>query len=249
MPDAYEYDVFLSFASADQELVRPIWQELSRSGLRVFWSDASLKERLGESWFDNIQSSLEKSRHFLLIASQSSMSSDWVKREYQAFFQHCYREGSRRLIPIVVGDFQVSQLPLFLKQVQAARFNNLQQLSVSKDIMSPKTSAKRRRPPIMIQPNAIVAVIIGWAVGWALAWYLAMRWFGPAKEYGYFEANQAQWTSTGELTLAYVRALRGPDLLLGVFLSTAILGMFSAGTIFWCLVRLATSRSSDAPSL
>ena len=119
MEDIFDYDVFLSFASSDEDMVRPIWQELCLSGLRVFWSDATLKQKLGESWFDSIQSSLERSRHFLLVSSQSSMSSEWVKREYQAFYNHCYSQGGRRLIPLLARNCTISHLPIFLRQLQA----------------------------------------------------------------------------------------------------------------------------------
>src|SRR5208337_552870 len=97
MEEMFDYDIFLSFAVADETIVRPIWQELCLSGLRVFWSDATLKQRLGESWFDNIESSLERSRHFVLVVSPSSMASEWVRREYKAFYNHCYQAGVRRL--------------------------------------------------------------------------------------------------------------------------------------------------------
>lgn len=120
MANIFEYDVFLSFASSDEEIVRPIWQELSLNGLRVFWSDAALKEKLGESWFDAIQASLERSRHFLLICSLASMSSKWVQREYKAFYNYFYKPGLRRLIPLMVDGFQDSQLPVFLKELQAS---------------------------------------------------------------------------------------------------------------------------------
>jgi hypothetical protein len=46
MDTIFEYDVFLSFASADEDIVKPIWQEISLSGLRVFWSDEALKKKL-----------------------------------------------------------------------------------------------------------------------------------------------------------------------------------------------------------
>ena len=118
MPDVFEYDVFLSFSSVDEEVVKPIWQEMCLSGLRVFWSDATLKRNLGESWFETIQSSLERSRNFILISSSSSMSSEWVRREYVAFYNHCYKPGIRRLIPILISDYKVSQLPLFLRELE-----------------------------------------------------------------------------------------------------------------------------------
>jgi hypothetical protein len=119
MDEIFDYDVFLSFASSDAELARPVWQELSLSGLRVFWSDASLKQRLGEQWFDSVESSLERSRHFVVLVSRASMKSEWVKREYQAFYNHCFRAGSRRLIPALVGGHRPSEMPLFLRQLEA----------------------------------------------------------------------------------------------------------------------------------
>ena len=119
MDEVFDYDVFLSFASSDEAIARPVWQELCLSGLRVFWSDASLKQRLGEVWFETIESSLERSRHFVLLVSHTSMRSEWVKREYQAFHNHCFRAGSRRLIPALVGGYQAFQLPLFLRQLEA----------------------------------------------------------------------------------------------------------------------------------
>lgn len=129
MNKIFEYDVFLSFSVADEEVARPIWQEMCLSGLRVFWSDASLKNKLGESWFEEIQSSLEKSRHFLLICSTSSMSSEWVKREYQAFFNHCYQRGKRRLVPLFIKGYRVSDLPLFLKDLESCRIEELKEIT------------------------------------------------------------------------------------------------------------------------
>jgi hypothetical protein len=120
----FDYDVFLSFASADEEIVRPVWQKLCFSGLRVFWSDATLKQNLGESWSTTIETALERSRHFLLMASHSAVSSNWVQREYSAFYNHCYQPGIRRLIPIAIRDFKVAQLPLFLRDLQSVRLDD-----------------------------------------------------------------------------------------------------------------------------
>ncbi|HAN77992.1 MAG TPA: hypothetical protein DCQ31_09580 [Bacteroidales bacterium] len=120
----FDYDVFISFSSKDEELTKPIWQGLCLNGLRVFWSNASLKDRLGESWFDIIQSSLDKSRHFLLICTKNSMSSPWVKREYTAFLNHCYTEGLRKLVPVLSNEFDKQDLPLFLRALEGGELGN-----------------------------------------------------------------------------------------------------------------------------
>jgi len=126
MTDPFEYDVFLSFSSADEEIVRPIWQELCSNGLRVFWSDATLKKEVGNSWFEIIEKSLERSKHMLLICSDNSMNSKWVQREYRAFYDYCYSQNSRRLIPLLAHEFKPSSLPLFLRQLQVGKINDPQ---------------------------------------------------------------------------------------------------------------------------
>jgi len=118
------YDVFLSFSSLDEHIVKPVWQELSLSGLRVFWSDSNLKSELGKSWYDSIETSLEKSKNMILICSKNSMSSDWVRREYRAFMMIIENSKERRLIPLLTSKFQYNELPLFLKELQAKPLND-----------------------------------------------------------------------------------------------------------------------------
>lgn len=135
MADAYCFDVFVSYAAADEAIARRIWQKLRASKLRVFWSPSALKRTLGESWFDQIQSSIVASRHFLLIASPDSISSVWVTREWQAFMRCSSGDPSRRLIPLMLGEFDASQLPPFLQGLQAQRFTSMRQLSHVVDLL------------------------------------------------------------------------------------------------------------------
>src|SRR4051812_1899112 len=53
--EMFEYDIFLSFSAKDVSVVKPIWQRLMSSGLRVFWSDENLKIVLGQSFVSGIQ--------------------------------------------------------------------------------------------------------------------------------------------------------------------------------------------------
>lgn len=123
MKDIFEYDVFLSFASVDEEIVKPIWQKFSLNGLRVFWSDETLKENIGQRFFEVIQDALVRSRHFVLITSFNSMQSEWVKQEYQTFYSECFlrSKGERRLIIFPLNNFNLSKLPPFLKSLQIAK--------------------------------------------------------------------------------------------------------------------------------
>ena len=123
MPDIFDYDVFLSFSSRDEEVVKPVWQELSHSGLRVFWSDETLKQNAGQSFFEVIQEALVNSRHLLLLMSANAANSEWVKLEYGTFFNECFlpAKGERRLIVYPVGGYDTARLPPFLKNLQISR--------------------------------------------------------------------------------------------------------------------------------
>ena len=102
---------------------------MSNSGLLVFWSDDNLKNKLGESWVEEIENSLGQSKHFILVCTKTSMRSKWVKREYRTFFNHCYDEGKRRLIPLLIEDYKINDLPLFLRNLQAFRYIEDESLS------------------------------------------------------------------------------------------------------------------------
>jgi hypothetical protein len=115
-----DYDVFLSFSTSDEESARSLWQHLSASGFRVFWSDTVMRTKLGSAWFDVIQSSLERSRHLVLICSPASLQSEWVRREYTAFFELCSRAPSRKLIPLLSNGVTPRDLPLFLRNIQSS---------------------------------------------------------------------------------------------------------------------------------
>lgn len=123
MQNLFEYDIFLSFASLDKELVKPVWQEMSLSGLRVFWSDESLKQNIGQSFFGIIQNALTQSKHFVLYCTPNAMQSNWVKEEYETFFSECYiRSGRTRRIVLFSGkNFDRSLLPSLLRNIQMAQ--------------------------------------------------------------------------------------------------------------------------------
>jgi hypothetical protein len=123
MPDSpFDYDVFLSFSNSDENLVRPVWQHLTLCGLRVFWSDVTLRQSVGSSWFEVIQDAVARSRHLVLVCSRSSLDSKWVKREYVAFFNYHY-SSTRRLVPLLTSSVDIVQLPLFLRELETIKLS------------------------------------------------------------------------------------------------------------------------------
>lgn len=119
---AFDHDVFLSFASAETEAARGLFQKLSQGGLRVFWSTNSLKAVVGQSFFGPIQESLLHSQHLLLYWSASAKSSPWVQLEYETFYSQCHLQdkSTRRLVILMDGREPISTLPPFLRNIQVA---------------------------------------------------------------------------------------------------------------------------------
>ena len=119
----FEYDVFLSFDSADEELVKSIWEKMNSSGLCVFCSNETLKPFLGKQPFlESIQDALIQSEHFVLICTENSMQSEWVKDEYQTFYGQCYipSQRERRLVLLKIKDFDISSIPPLFRGIQQA---------------------------------------------------------------------------------------------------------------------------------
>ncbi|MGB3545435.1 MAG: TIR domain-containing protein [Saprospiraceae bacterium] len=120
--DQFAFDVFLSYAGRDVESVRLIWEELRGYGLRVFLSKESLQATAGESFFSKIQFALTKSEHFVLVSTPNSMSSEWVKSEYETFFNEFFipSRGARKFILLKGENFSPALVPVFLRRLQQA---------------------------------------------------------------------------------------------------------------------------------
>jgi TIR domain len=158
MHDTFEYDVFLSFASVDKETAKPIWQELSLSGLRVFWSDETLKQNIGQSFVSVIQNALTQSRHFVLICTPNSLQSNWVREEYEIFLSESYiPSGRKRRLVIFEGmSFRRSDLPTMLRNIQStSSVKEIVSILGGVDIQALKKENKELREKIQIAYNEI----------------------------------------------------------------------------------------------
>ena len=80
------------FPVSDTAVARNIWKQLTHHQLKVFWSDATLKNEAGESWFNKVEESPEKSQHMVVLVTENSLKSEWVLLEYRAFLNSCYKE-------------------------------------------------------------------------------------------------------------------------------------------------------------
>lgn len=101
-------DIFISYAREDKERVRPIVEELEKLGWSVFWDR---KIPPGQRWESILGKALGESRCVLVVWSEVSITSDWVKDEAT--------DAKKRgiFVPVV---FDAVEQPMGFRQIQAA---------------------------------------------------------------------------------------------------------------------------------
>lgn len=99
--------VFLSYAREDRELAKTLAGALNDEGWSVWW-DRSIPP--GKSFDEVIESALNAAKCVIVLWSEASAKSDWVKNEA--------REGMRRriLIPATIADVPI---PFEFRHIQA----------------------------------------------------------------------------------------------------------------------------------
>ena len=100
--EQYEWDLFVSYASEDREvLVKPLVSTLRELGLRPWWDELELK--VGDSLLDKIiHTGLARSRFGVVVISPSFLNKPWPKYELTGLTT---REltGSKVVLPLWYG--------------------------------------------------------------------------------------------------------------------------------------------------
>lgn len=102
-------DIFVSYSRRDKELVKKLVEVMQGQGWSVWW-DPTI--RPGEYFEDVIEEALFESKCVVVIWSQNSVKSKWVRAEAA--------EAANRevLVPVVIDD---AKIPFRFKQIQEAR--------------------------------------------------------------------------------------------------------------------------------
>lgn len=89
-----DFDVFISFkaknsdgtVTEDSVIARRIYDELTKRGIKTFFSEITLKGRIGDEYEPIIYRALFSCKFFILIAtSEENINSVWVKNEWTRF--------------------------------------------------------------------------------------------------------------------------------------------------------------------
>lgn len=125
LEDEEDYTVFLSFKSANEDgtptreryIARKIYDELTKRGIKTFFSEITLKNRIGEDFEPIIFKALYSCKYFILVAtSEENINATWVKNEWSRFRDRITDENLTDCCFAVFGDIPVSKLPAFIRK-------------------------------------------------------------------------------------------------------------------------------------
>ena len=96
------YSCFISYSSRDQSFADALEAQLSENGVRCWFAPKDL--RMGDRFRQKIDDAILEYDKLLLVLSEESVKSDWVREEVEACFERENREKTTVLCPIRLDD-------------------------------------------------------------------------------------------------------------------------------------------------
>lgn len=146
------YDVFISYASADEGLAKFVYQHLTGERLKVFLASVSLEP--GQRWGQEILHALNGSKWVLFLASRAACASPWVQQELGAAIGR-----KKKLVP-VVWDLLPSQLPGWASQFQALNLAGASPVEVQAQMSAIAKRIKADKTEALLIAGVVVAGLI-----------------------------------------------------------------------------------------
>lgn len=98
------HSCFISYSTKDQEFADRLYADLQNNGVRCWFAPHDIQA--GKKVHEQINQAIHLHDRLLLILSEHSMSSEWVKTEIADARQWEVTEGERILFPIALVDYQ-----------------------------------------------------------------------------------------------------------------------------------------------
>ena len=128
------YDVFISYKETNDitgertessVLAHEIYNELTRAGIRTFFSRITLEEHLGENYEPYIYAALKSAKVMLVVTTdKSDLNSVWVKNEWMRFLHFMGEDKSKSIIPLY-KNITAYELPTLLSAYQASDMSKI----------------------------------------------------------------------------------------------------------------------------
>jgi len=109
--------LFISYVSSDEAFAERLASDLRAYTSKIFYAKWSIK--VGESIVDRINEGLSSHDNLVLILSQASAESEWVKRELNSSLMRQLRDKDIRILPVLK---EACVIPPLLVDIKYADF-------------------------------------------------------------------------------------------------------------------------------
>jgi MinD-like ATPase involved in chromosome partitioning or flagellar assembly len=113
------YSVFISYSPKDKEFVHRLHGDLAKKGVRT-WLDAQ-DLNAGDVWQERIREAIKESDKILLILSDHSVESEWVRREVDQAFEKERESNKLVLVPITLDNTVMSSNAPWASDIRKVR--------------------------------------------------------------------------------------------------------------------------------
>jgi hypothetical protein len=110
---AKPYDLFVSYSHTDRELVQRVARALTTRKARVWFDGWEMKP--GDTLRDRLSDGIANASYMLVILSQSSLGSNWVKYELNSGMIFEIEQDRVKVIPALAPGVEYSMLPADLR--------------------------------------------------------------------------------------------------------------------------------------
>jgi hypothetical protein len=121
---------FVSHSSSDKPFIRQLAADLSNSGITVWLDEQKIK--VGDSIVDKVGQGLAESDYFIIVLSENSVDSQWVKKELNQALLAEIEQRKVKVLPIKLSECEI---PALIKDKKYADFS-LNYRSGLKDLLA-----------------------------------------------------------------------------------------------------------------
>lgn len=111
--------IFISYSNVDKKFVNELAQKLKIYGVSVWYDDWEIK--VGDSIVDKVYAGLEKSDALVIVLSNESVKSKWVKEELNTAIIKKIQDNNIIILPVLKEECEI---PISLKQLKYADFRS-----------------------------------------------------------------------------------------------------------------------------
>lgn len=110
-PTSFEYDVAISYAGEDREVVRPFADELVRKKVRVFFADFEQVDLWGLDLYETFDAIYRlKARYCILFLSGHYAKKVWTNHERRAAQARAVEENREYMLPVRLDETEIPGL-------------------------------------------------------------------------------------------------------------------------------------------